>query len=296
MASMCIALLQMNPEGSDQQANLEKADAFCRRAARMGADVALMPEMWNIGYRGFEGKSKRAVAKWQAQAVARDGAWVGHFGALAKELGMAIGVAYLERWDGPPRNSLTLIDRHGRQVLTYAKVHTCDFGTAEASCTPGDGFPVCELDTAAGKVQVGAMICFDREQPESARVLMLNGAELILIPNACTICTNRRNQLQTRAMENLVAVAMTNYAAPEHNGHSVAFGPGGGLLVEAGEAEGVYFAWFDLETIHNSREGAIWADAYRRPHRYGAITRKGKKAPIFERTNRFDQPFRPEER
>ena len=60
----------------------------------------------------------------------------------------------------------------------YAKVHTCDFG-AERALTPGDGFYVTELDTACGLVRVGAMICYDREFPESARILMLKGAELI---------------------------------------------------------------------------------------------------------------------
>lgn len=191
---------------------------------------------------------------------------------------------------------MTLVDRRGRMVLTYAKVHTCDFGTMESSCTPGDDFPVCKLETAQGPVQVGAMICFDRENPESARVLMLNGAELILTPNACTIDTARRDQLKTRSMENMLAVAMTNYAAPTQNGHSVAFGAGGALLVEAGEAEGIYFAWFDPDSIRRSREGTIWGDAYRRPHRYGALVRKKKKLPVFKRTDGFGKPFRPVDR
>ena len=65
------------------------------------------------------------------------------------------------------------------------KVHTCDFDM-EAALTPGDDFYVCTLDTAKGDVRIGAMICYDREFPESARILMLKGAELILTSNACT--------------------------------------------------------------------------------------------------------------
>jgi len=107
-----------------------------------------------------------------AVAVAADGSFVGHFRALSRELGMAIALTYLERWTGAPRNSVSVIDRWGEIALTYAKVHTCDFGM-EAACTPGDGFPVATLDTAAGPVRVGAMICYDREFPESARILML---------------------------------------------------------------------------------------------------------------------------
>ena len=49
----------------------------------------------------------------------------------------------------------------------------------------GDEFTVAELDTAKGKLKVGSMICYDREFPESARILMLKGAELVLVPNAC---------------------------------------------------------------------------------------------------------------
>jgi len=295
MASLCVALLQMNPDGNHQQANLEKADAFCRRAAEMGADIALMPERWNIGNRRFRGKAKRTIARWQAGAVPRDGEWVGHFVALAKELRMAIGVTYLEQWDGPPRNTMTLIDRRGRMVLTYAKVHTSDFDMMDACGTPGDGFPVCTLDTAAGKVRVGSMICYDRDFPESARLLMLNGAELILSPNACGFDANLRDLLRARSMENMVAVALTNYAAPTENGHSVAYNAGGGLAVEAGDAEGVYFAWFDLDALREARKDAAWGDAFRRPHRYAGLLSK-KKSPVFRRRNWFGKPFRPEQR
>ena len=69
----------------------------------------------------------------------------------------------------------------------------------EANLTPGEDFYVTTLDTEAGEVQVGAMICYDREFPESARILMLKGAELILVPNACPMEINRLSQLRGRA-------------------------------------------------------------------------------------------------
>jgi predicted amidohydrolase len=97
-------------------------------------------------------------------------------------------------------------------VLTYAKVHTCVF-SLEAACSPGDDFHVAPLDTAGGTVDVGATICFDREFSESARILMLKGAELILIPNACEMEANRLSQLRGQAFENMVGIALTNYAA-----------------------------------------------------------------------------------
>ena len=319
MGILRVALLQMTAHGTDQDANLAKGEAFCRRAKELGADIALFPEMWNIGYTGYcdvtatpetdlwrvpelwqPGESsgyeaqREAREQWQARAIGRDSAFIEHFRALARELEMAIAITYLEQWPGAPRNSVSLIDRRGAIALTYAKVHTCDFDMKEAALTPGDDVFVAELDTDRGPVQVGSMICYDREFPESARVLMLQGAELILIPNACEMERHRRAQLATRAIENMVAVALANYAAPnaDANGHSMAFDPiafdahgsRDTLVIEAGEAEGIYLAPFDLEAIREHRRCESWGNAYRRPQRYGALTALDVRPP-FVRVN-----------
>src|SRR3984893_51787 len=205
---------------------------------------------------------------------------------------MAIAITYLENWNGAPRNSVSLIDRHGEIVLTYAKVHTCEFDH-EAALTPGNGFPVSTLDTEQGKVKIGFMICYDREFPESARILMLEGAELILTPNACTLDEHRLSQFKSRAFENMVGVAMTNYAAPQNNGHSVAFDaaaypvPDGEardtLIIEAGENEDVYLAAFDIDSIRAYRERETWGNAYRRPRLYRRLTDEEVKPPFVRR-------------
>ncbi len=322
-----VALLQMTACGTDQAANLAKGEAFCRQARAMRAEIALFPEMWNIGYAGYCDQQatpetelwrapelwavgeanpfeqhREARERWQAQAVSREGEYVAHFQRLARELELAIALTYMEQWPGAPRNSVSLIDRHGELALTYAKVHTCDFDLTEAALTPGDDFFVAALDTAQGPVQVGALICFDREFPESARVLMLKGAELILIPNACEMERHRIAQLRTRAYENMVAVALANYATPQANGHSMAFDPiafdkGGSrdtLVVEAGEAEGVYLAPFDLDAIREYRGRESWGNAFRRPQRYSALTSLDVQPP-FVRVNERGEPY-PRER
>ena len=115
------------------------------------------------GYRLYDSPAE----VWMQEAIPADGAFVQVFRSLARELDMAIGVTLLERWPGGPRNTLVLIDRRGKVRLTYAKVHTCDFDV-ERHLTPGEAFCVAELDTACGPVKVGAMICYDREFPESA--------------------------------------------------------------------------------------------------------------------------------
>ena len=325
MSSLRVALLQLLAQGADQTANLAAGDAACRAAHAMGADLALFPEMWNIGYTPFwpevceaadlwrspslwTGDERRtpesaelAAARraWQGQAVASDDPFVTHFQNLARELQMTIALTYLERWPGAPRNTISVIDREGKIVLTYAKVHTCAFAPLEAALTPGDSFPVITLDTPAGPVAIGAMICFDREFPESARALMLGGAELILVPNACPMESHRLGQLQARAWENLVAVALANYAAPQQNGHSVAFHPiafdargesRDTLVVEAGEGEGIYLASFDLEALRACREREVWGNAFRRTDAYAALTAARPAFP-FVRVDRSGDTF-----
>src|SRR5207248_3562831 len=174
-------------------------------------------------YTFYDPKDPGGKDRWRAQALDHDSEFITRFRALARELKMAIAITYLERWPVAPRNAVSLIDRHGQIVMTYAKVHTCEFDI-ESSCAPGDDFYVAALDTAGGEVQVGAMICYDREFPESARILMLKGAEIILTPNACDMNAHRLGQFRARADENMVGVAMANYAKPGY-GHSVAYDP-----------------------------------------------------------------------
>lgn len=294
MSSIKVALLQMTACGTDQDANLSKGEAFCRQASEMGADIALFPEVWNIGYAFFDPAQPNGRETWEAQAVSQDGDFVLHFRELAKELRMAIALTYLERWPGAPRNSVSVIDRYGEIALTYAKVHTCDFDV-EAALTPGEDFHVCTLDTAGGNVKVGAMICFDREFPESARILMLKGAEIILVPNACELEINRISQFRARAYENMVGLAMTNYATPQENGHSIAFdavafdeneGSVDSLIVEAGEGEGVYLAEFNMDRTRAYREHEVWGNAFRKPSCYGLLVSPKVNEPFVRASAR----------
>lgn len=281
-----IALLQIAPTGT-LEGNLQKGIDHCRRASEMGADIALFPEMWSNGYDIY-----RPAEEWRGAAIAVDGKFVSEFGRLAGELGMAIGITLLEQFADAPRNSMVLFDRFGRKVLTYAKVHTCDFD-AERYLTPGDDFPVAALDTACGEVKVGGMICYDREFPESARILMLNGAELILVPNACPMEINRLAQLRSRAYENMLAIATCNYPAgvPDCNGGSSVFdgvaylpdmaGSRDTCLVQARGLEGIYMAELDLDMLRSYRESEVHGNAYRRPSMYSRLLDGEVNAPFI---------------
>lgn len=287
-----IALLQIAPCKSLEE-NLEKGIRYCTAAKEGGADIALFPEMWSNGYNIYE----RPVREWKAEAVAADGEFVRAFGSLAKTLDMAIGITLLEQYGDAPRNSLILFDRFGVRKLHYAKVHTCDFDV-ERNLTPGEDFYVTSLDTACGEVKVGAMICYDREFPESARILMLKGAELILVPNACPMELNRLSQLRARAFENMTAIATCNYpvCVPDCNGGSnvfdgVAYLPGlehsrDTCILQADEQEGIYTAKLDLEQLRRYRESEVHGNCYRRPKKYGLLTDTKIEEPFIRENYR----------
>ena len=280
-----IALLQLVGCGYDRKASLARGEAACRAAADAGADIALFPELWSTGYAFIDGDLER----WRAQAIARDDPWVRSFSALAAELRTAIAVTYLERSPAGPRNAVTLFDGAGSEALTYAKVHTCSFDLPEQALAPGTEFPVTRLKTRAGLVAVGAMICFDREFPEAARLLALGGAELVLVPNACELEANRLGQVRARAFENMVAVAVANYAAPHgaaagENGHStvvdpIAFNADGVTrdtrVFEAGGAEDVCVVRLDLGALRDWRRREVWGNQCRRPETYGRLVAAG---------------------
>jgi predicted amidohydrolase len=101
----------------------------------------------------------------------------------------------------------------------------------------------------------------------------------------------------------MVGVALTNYAAPQENGHSIAFDPiafdaNGSrdtLVIEAGAAEGVYLASFDLEAIRDYRGREAWGNAFRRPQRYAALTSLDVQPP-FVRVNERGEQYPREQR
>lgn len=268
-----IALLQLLPNGT-LEGQLSKGMDACKKARDMGADIALFPEMWSDGYALPQDRQEL-----DELSVDLNGDFVQNFRKLAADLQMAIGITILERHDPKPLNTLILFDRKGEKRLHYAKVHTCDFDK-ERILSSGEDFYVVDLDIGRDKIKVGAMICFDREFPESARILMLKGAEVILAPNACPMEINRLSALRTRAYENMLAVATCNYpkGQPDCNGHSTVFDgvawlrdePGSRdmCVLESPEEEGIYLAEIDMDLLREYRENEIMGDKYRHPDKY----------------------------
>lgn len=230
--------------------------------------------MWSDGY-----VLPQDRLELDAMSIEADSDFVREFGKLARELQMAIGITFLERHDPKPLNSMILFDRNGIERMHYSKVHTCAFDL-EKVLSSGNDFYVTELDVGKGIIKVGTMICFDREFPESARILMLKGAEIILAPNACPMEINRLSALRTRAYENMLAIATCNYpnGQPDCNGHSTVFdgvawledepGVRDMCILEAPEEEGIYLADINMDMLREYRDHEVMGNKYRHPTKY----------------------------
>lgn len=287
MNNLKVALLQIAPTGTIN-GNLEKGMDFLRQAKELDADIALFPEMYSNGYDIYE----RPFEEWEKDAISSEDEFVVSFGKIAKELDMAVAVTFLEKCETGPKNTMVLFDRHGKMVLTYSKVHTCDF-SVEKHLTSGDDFYVACLDTKIGDVKIGAMICYDREFPESGRILMLKGAEIVLVPNACPMEINRLSQLRGRAFENMFGIATCNYpeTVPDCNGHSTAFDgvayfPNRGgfrdmCILEADGKEGIFMAEFNMDLLREYRKKEVHGNTYRKPWKYGIIIDNVKREPFI---------------
>lgn len=289
MKNLRVALLQID-SGIDRNENQRKGLEACREAKAKGADIAVFPEMWANGY-CFEDLARDAICV--------DDPFVEAFRADAKELEMAIVITIPEKRGAVPEycNSAVLIDRHGERKMVYSKVHTCDFDASERQLTPGDDFYVTDLDTAAGPVHVGMMICYDREQPESARILMLKGAEIVLVPNACPMEIYRLSQLRSRAFENMMSIVTVNYPQTHEdcNGHSSAFDAQvwkrgsaaiDNKLLEADGSEGIFTVDFDLDEIRAYRRSEVMGNAYRHPSKYHLLVEETVEEPFVRPDSR----------
>ncbi len=247
----------------------------------MGAGIVVFPEMWSNGY-GSE-RSSDGHVRFSGPPRKRGDSYVAAFQEAAVSLGVSLVITYLESAADGLRNSATLIDARGRIALHYSKVHTCAFDEPESFLAPGDALDVCEIDTPAGPVTVGILICFDREFPESARELARNGAELILVPNCCELEQHRLAQLEARAFENMAAIAVANYAAPKANGRSVLFdgmafddsGRSRKMRVsEGGEDEAVIAGPIDLAALRKYRQEEPWGEKWRRAELYSELSKR----------------------
>lgn len=274
-------MVQYDANQPDIDFNTKVAMKYIKEAKESGADIVLFPECFLTAYccpdiveellplEELENDSE--FIDWCNSAVTEEEEHVLQIRKLAKELQIGVVITAFTKGEKYPQNTAIIIDKNGDIILKYSKVHTCDFDW-ERYLESGQEFKVCEFDG----VNIGVMICYDREYPESARELMLQGAEIIFNPNNCGGMEPRLKELSVRAMENMVGVAMANPPAPGM-GRSAAFNPmvwgengevlDNTIIVAEEFYEGIVYAEFDIDIIRKYRENEDLGK-FRKPRAY----------------------------
>ena len=291
MRKVTVAAIQMQCSKVVEE-NIDKADQMVRQAAAQGANIILLPELFE---RPYFCQERRYEYYAYAKPVMENDA-VLHFMEVAKELHVVLPISFYEKDGNVLYNSIAIIDADGTMLGVYRKTHIPDdhYYQEKFYFTPGNtGF--CVWNTVFGTIGVG--ICWDQWFPETARVMAVKGAEILLYPTAigsepileCDSMPHWRRCMQGHAGSNLMPVMAANRIGEEtvtpceeNGGQSsslVFYGSSfitdatGELVVSASrDKEEVLVATFDLDAIAEDRlSWGIFRD--RRPERYDAITK-----------------------
>lgn len=291
MRKVTVAAIQMQCSKVVEE-NINKADQMVRQAAAQGANIILLPELFE---RPYFCQERRYEYYAYAKPVMENDA-VLHFMEVAKELHVVLPISFYEKDGNVLYNSIAIIDADGTMLGVYRKTHIPDdhYYQEKFYFTPGNtGFRV--WDTAFGKIGVG--ICWDQWFPETARAMAVKGAEILLYPTAigsepileCDSMPHWRRCMQGHAGSNLMPVMAANRIGEEsvtpceeNGGQSsslVFYGSSfitdatGELVVSASrDKEEVLVATFDLDAIAADRlSWGIFRD--RRPDWYDAIAK-----------------------
>jgi N-carbamoylputrescine amidase len=268
------------PLGGPRADNIARVERHVREAAGRGARIVLPPEL-------FEGPyfCREESADWFAEARAADAdEAVARMRDVARELGIVVPVSFFERAGQAYFNSIAIVDADGSVLGTYRKSHIPDGPGYEEKFyfRPGDtGFRAWK--TRHGTIGVG--ICWDQWFPESARAMMLLGAEVLLYPTAIG-SEPHEPDLDTRdpwqramighAVSNVVPVVAANRIGTESGqrfyGSSFIADNRGDKVAELGrDDEGVVVASFDLDAMARTR--ASWGFFRdRRPDLYDVLS------------------------
>ncbi|HGF6559916.1 MULTISPECIES: nitrilase-related carbon-nitrogen hydrolase [Providencia] len=226
-----VALAQFDSELGNKTGNLQRMAQLCEQAASQGAKLICFPELATTGYRG----DLLSTQLWDLSDF--DGSETYRmFSQLASRLDITIVAGFAERGSrlGEVYNSVGVWNPGCENISgVFRKVHA--FGIEKQWFKNGDTFPV--FDTPIGKI--GVMICYDMGFPEVARILTLQGAELLIAPSAWCIQDRDMWDINTacRALENGTHLLAVNRWGHEEDLHlfggSKIMGPRGQVLCEA---------------------------------------------------------------
>jgi N-carbamoylputrescine amidase len=273
MQPMRAALIQMKASMKREE-NHDRAEALLKEAARQGAEVACLQEIFATWF-----FAQTLDPKGQELAEPIDGPTVTRMRAVARALHLWLVVPFYERiMAGELYNAAVLVDAGGAIVGHYRKHHIpmSSHFQEKFYFRPGNlGYPV--YDSPYGRI--GIMICYDRHFPEAARALGLNGAQVVFVPTATTIRGYSRSvweaELRGHAIANGYFVGGVNRVGVEldsqYYGSSVFIDPIGQTIAQAGDKEDeVLVAELSLERLEEIRRAwPFYRD--RRPETYGRL-------------------------
>ncbi len=271
-----VAVLQKRSSIGELSKNINSIISYMESSAERNADILLLPECFITGYDlPIENKNALADNSEEIRTLC----------SAAKKLQIGVVATAFTKGRVKPQNSAFVIDKAGKVLMKYSKVHTCDF--ADEKCLEsGNEFKVCDFHG----IKIGVMICYDREYPESARVLMLKGAEIILVPNDCGAMRPRVQALSTRAYENMIGIVMANPNGA-NKGNSCAFSPicwdkngncvDNTIFVADEMTEGLHYAVFDMEQLRFYRESEMMGNTFRKVKAYGDLLSERIEAPFI---------------
>jgi predicted amidohydrolase len=253
-----IGALTLTPEPWNKEANFSKLEKYAREAAAKGAEVILAPEGFLEGYVGNEhrtpGLNQEEYFRRAAEPI--DGPLLKRVRALARELRVYLMTGFAEKRGGKVYNSAVLWAPDGSVALHYSKSHTM---ADEPFNTKGAEFPVAQ--TAHGKW--GALICFDRQLPETARLLALKGADTLLVPAWGSYGEMNDQMMRVRAYENGVNLAFV------HPKRALLIDASGKILAQnQGETDQVVLGRFRVDS---KKKHSLFR--FRRPELYGEIAK-----------------------
>jgi len=244
-----VAGLSLESRAWDKESNWRKAELMLRQAAAKGAKLICAPEGFLEGYIVQEKGLTRVKYRSAGESVRR-GKHISEMRRLCADLGVHFVAGFAERSGPHMHNSAALIGPRGQMIGVFRKVH--DMGK-EPLNTMGDDFPV--FDTEFGRV--GIMICFDRQLPESARLLALRGALLICNPSAGMYGETNDVMMRTRAYENGVWIIFS------HPRDCLIISPKGEIVARAQGPDEIVLADIDL-----AQAGTGGPGRHRRPEVY----------------------------
>lgn len=253
-----VAALSLTPEPWAKQANYEKFERFARQAAAQGAQVIVAPEGYLEGYVGNEKRTPGLTADRYAAEAAEplDGPLLTRARLLAKELKVYLMLPFAEKRAGKVFNTAVLFSPAGAVASHYSKSHTMN---DEPFNTKGAAFPVAQTEHG----RWGTLICFDRQVPETARLLALAGADTIFVPAWGGYGEMNDLMMRVRAYENGVNLAFV------HPKRALLINSAGAILAQSqGEQDQIVIARF---TVNPARKHSMLK--YRRPELYTGLTK-----------------------